>query len=166
MTSAADQSEAPEIRLGLAPAIRVAAKALIIRDGNLLVTVNSGRTDDLFCLCPGGGQNHGEDAPAALRRECQEELGCDVVVGDFAFYRDLMGAEMMDRRMHQVEAYFFCELAPGAEPRITDTGDAWQTGFAWLPVATLQDEPVYPKALAQWLQAPAAERPGYLGDVD
>lgn len=68
------------IRLGAAPTIRVANKAIIVRDGQLLVTVNSGDFPT-FYLCPGGGQDHGEDAYVALRRECREEIGCDVVVG-------------------------------------------------------------------------------------
>ena len=31
---------------------------------------------------PGGGLDHGEDPPSALRRECTEETGLQVVVGD------------------------------------------------------------------------------------
>jgi 8-oxo-dGTP diphosphatase len=31
---------------------------------------------------PGGGLEHGEDPPTALRRECEEETGLQVVVGD------------------------------------------------------------------------------------
>jgi 8-oxo-dGTP diphosphatase len=157
------------IRLGAAPTIRVASKAIIVRDGRLLVTVNSGdfRT---FYLCPGGGHDHGEDAHAALRRECREEIGCDVVVGDFAFLRDYIAADHefahLDGWAHQIEAYFFCELAPGAEPRLTDEADTWQTGVTWLPLEGLAEQPLWPQALAGWLATPAADRPGYLGNVN
>ena len=80
------------IRLGAAPTIRVASKAIIVRDGHLLVTVNAGDFPT-FLLVPGGGQEHGEDAHEALRRECREEIGCDVVVGEFAFLRDYIAAD-------------------------------------------------------------------------
>lgn len=157
------------IRLGAAPTIRVASKAIIIRDDHLLVTVNSGEFPT-FYLCPGGGQEHGEDAHEALRRECREEIGCEVLVGDFAFLRDYIGADHEfaehDGWAHQTEAYFYCELAPGAEPQLTGDGDTWQTGVAWIPLDGLAEAPLWPKALARWLAAPEGERPGYLGNVN
>ena len=101
------------------------------------MTVNSGDFPT-FYLCPGGGQEHGEDAHEALRRECREEVGCDVVVGGLAFFGDYIGANNEyaghDGWAHQREAYFFCELAPARSPRLTDAGDRWQTGIAWLPL--------------------------------
>ena len=170
MTNDAKQVTNPRgIRLGAAPTIRIASKAIIVRDGHLLVTVNSGDFPTFF-LCPGGGQEHGEDAHDALRRECQEEIGCDVVVGEFAFLRDYIAADHefaeQDGWAHQLEAYFFCELAPGAQPQLTEDGDTWQTGIAWIPLERLSGEPLWPKALATWLASPEGERPGYLGNVN
>ncbi len=159
----------PGIRLGAAPTIRVATKAIIVRDRQLLVTGNSGDFPT-FYLCPGGGQDHGEDAHEALLRECREEIGCAVVVGEFAFLRDDIAAKhefaRVDGWAHQLEAYFFCELVPGAEPHLTDEGDTHQTGIAWLPLDGLAAEPLWPKVLAPWLLMPADERPGYLGSVN
>ncbi len=162
--------EAPDpVPVRATPTIRVATKAIIIRDGHLLVTVNSGGFPT-FYLCPGGGQDHGEDAHEALRRECREEIGCDVQVGDFAFLRDYIGADHdfadKDRHVHQQEAYFFCELAPGAEPQLTSEADTWQTDVAWLPVEDLEDQPLWPQALARWLHSPEDARPGYVGNVN
>jgi 8-oxo-dGTP diphosphatase len=164
-----DVTNPPGIRLGAPPTIRVASKAIIVRDGRLLVTVNSGDFPT-FYLCPGGGHEHGEDAYVALRRECREEIGCDVVVGELAFVRDYIAADHefadQDGWVHQLEVYFFCSLAPGAEPRVTGNGDRWQTGIAWIAVDDLVDEPLWPKALATWLTTPEADRPGYLGNVN
>jgi ADP-ribose pyrophosphatase YjhB (NUDIX family) len=159
----------PGIRLGAAPTIRVASKAIIVRDGQLLVTVNSGPFQTFF-LCPGGGQDHGEDIHSALRRECREEVGCEVVVGELAFLRDYIAADhefaAQDGWAHQQEAYFFCSLAPGPEPVLGSGGDTWQTGVTWIPVSGLLDEPLWPKALARWLLSSVKDRRGYLGNVN
>ncbi len=170
MSEEAAESTAPVgIRVGAAPTIRVATKAIIIRDGRLLVTVNEGAQGRFF-LCPGGGQEHGEDAHQALRRECREEIGCDVVIGDFAFLRDYIGADhefaSVDGWAHQTEAYFFCEIASGEAPRLTDAGDVHQIGIEWIELAMLADAPLWPKALATWLASPLGGRPGYLGNVN
>jgi 8-oxo-dGTP pyrophosphatase MutT (NUDIX family) len=105
-----------------------------------------------------------------LRRECREEIGCDVVVGELAFLRDYIGANhefaQHDGWFHQREAYFFCELAAGAEPLFNGDGDVWQSGIAWIPLDGLLHEPLWPKVLARWLASPEANRPRYLGNVN
>lgn len=159
----------PGIRLGATPTIRLSHKAIIVRDDQLLVTVNTGDFPT-FYLCPGGGQHHSESADEALRRECREEIGCEVTVGSLAFLRDYIAADhefaASDGWFHQVEAYFFCELVPGAVPRVTGEGDTFQTGVGWIPLDRLADEPLWPKALAGWLATPASQRPGYVGNVN
>jgi 8-oxo-dGTP diphosphatase len=61
---------------------------------------------------PGGKVEAGEGEPEALRREIQEELGCEVDVG-----------ELLVRHTHrypdlEVElAFYACRLPPGANPR-------------------------------------------------
>jgi ADP-ribose pyrophosphatase YjhB (NUDIX family) len=91
-------------------------------------------------------------------------------VGEFAFFRDYIGADHEfaehDGAHHQQEAYFFCELAPGAEPCLTGGADTWQTGVAWIPLDRLAHEPLWPKALAARLATPEANRDRYLGNVN
>ena len=55
---------------------RVAAYALMVRDGEVLLTRMSARTriEGRWTL-PGGGVDHGEDPRDALRREIYEETG-------------------------------------------------------------------------------------------
>lgn len=159
----------PGIRLGAAPIIRVANKALIVRDGALLVTVNRGAGQE-WLLCPGGGQSHGEDARSGLARECLEEIGCAVTVGDLACERDYIGAThefaAHDGWFHQRETYFWCTLADGAEPANGPGADDYQLGVRWIPLDELADHPIAPRHLAGWFAAPESERPRYLGDVN
>jgi 8-oxo-dGTP diphosphatase len=130
--------------------VRVSAKAVIIRDDKLLVTVNRD-TDDLFYLLPGGGQENGEALPAALRRECREELGVDIVVGRFLCLRDYIGANhefaAIDGDVHQLELMFACELAPGEEPDLELDSDPMQTGATWLPLSRLESYRLFPLSL-------------------
>ncbi|GAA1917950.1 NUDIX domain-containing protein [Nocardioides marmoribigeumensis] len=149
--------------------VRPAIKALIVRDGALLVTVNSHWTP-LFYLLPGGGQQFGESMREACARECREEVGVDVTVGEVAFVRDYIGSRhefaAQDSHYHQIEIAFWATLAPGAEPVQGPVGDSFQTGIRWLPLDELDDAPLWPQALKGWLAADPADRPVYLGDVN
>ncbi len=130
--------------------VRVSAKAVIIRDGKLLVTKNRD-DEDIFYLLPGGGQKPGETLPAALRRECREELGVDVNVGRFLCLRDYIGANhefaAIDGEVHQVELMFACELAPGEEPNLELESDSMQTGGDWIPLHRLESYRLFPLSL-------------------
>src|SRR5882724_637725 len=96
------------------PAIRTSAKALVIRDGFLLLTKNVGWRGDDYYILPGGGQNHGESLVQALERECREELGARVRVKSLRYVRDYIGKNhaFAERHaeLHQVEYMFLCDL--------------------------------------------------------
>ncbi|MEO6457867.1 MAG: NUDIX domain-containing protein, partial [Chloroflexia bacterium] len=66
--------------------VRTSAKAIILHDGKLLVVKFQDDVGFWFQL-PGGGQEPGETLPEAVRRECLEEAGAEVVVGDLWFVR-------------------------------------------------------------------------------
>ena len=59
--------------------IRNSAKAIIIRNGQILCTKNRDLLEE-FYLLPGGGQNHGEPLYETLKRECLEEIGAKIQV--------------------------------------------------------------------------------------
>lgn len=153
--------------------LRNSVKAVIIREGQLLVTVNRDAWGE-FLLLPGGGQRFGETMIEALKRECQEEIGCDIVVKELLGIREYIGAHhefaAIDAELHQIEIMFLCELAPGCEPqagKLTDKEKSWeQTGIAWLPLFRLRDYRIYPSVLAEWLQAWPHIPPRYWGDVN
>lgn len=148
---------------------RPSVRALIIRDGQLLVTVNRHVTDP-YLLLPGGGQQFGESMAEAVARECREELGVDVQVGDVAYLRDYIGARHefadWDSHFHGVETVFYCTLLPHAEPAMPRSGDRYQTGVEWLDLDELEDAPLYPSSLKAWLRLDEADRRRYLGSVN
>lgn len=148
---------------------RPSVKALIVRDGKVLVTENSHVTE-FFCLLPGGGQEKGESMTETVVRECLEEISCQVEVGELAFVRDYIGANHefsgWDADYHQIEVAFWATLLPGQEPSVGGHGDTYQTGVGWYDIDELDDVPLYPAALKQWLRMDPSQRPTYLGDVN
>src|SRR4051812_888206 len=94
------------------PHVRVAAKAIIMREGRLLVTRNVD-AEGTFFLLPGGGQEHGESLPEALRREVLEEVGVPVEVNDLVLVRDYIARNhefAQEGEVHQLELCFRCTL--------------------------------------------------------
>lgn len=151
-------------------AIRNSAKAIIIRDGCLLLIRNRDRQGDWFIL-PGGGQNHGESLHQALQRECREEIGAHVHIGELRLIREYIGRNHefaeQDAQAHQVDLMFECRIDAAYIPAIGAVPDSGQTGVAWIPLHELHAVRLYPKALADTLNDGAAATPcRYLGDVN
>ncbi len=152
-----------------ASGVRTAARAVILRDGDILAVRI--RTDEgEFLVLPGGGQNHGETLEATVAREVLEELGLRVTPKALLYVREYVGKNHGMHRIHghfhQVEAVFHCEctdFSPIGEGRERDRR---QVGFEWLPLARLADYPLSPQGLG--LIIPKALQSGaatYLGDI-
>lgn len=89
---------------------RLAARALILIEGRLLlVNAYPGGISDLWCA-PGGGAESGASLPQNLCREVMEETGLTVTVGAPALVN-----EFHDPRtgFHQVDVFFRCQVAGG-----------------------------------------------------
>jgi ADP-ribose pyrophosphatase YjhB (NUDIX family) len=147
--------------------VRVAAKAVIVEDGKLLAVRNAD-AEGFWYILPGGGQEPGEALHAALRRECQEELGVDVDVHELLYVRDYIGRNhefaAHDSDVHQLELMFSCTIRSGQSPGVGTLPDSSQVGFEWLTLAQLDDFRLYPKVLKDVVGR--RERLGYLGDVN
>lgn len=149
--------------------IRNSAKAIIMQDGQVLLTRNVNH-EGVFYLFPGGGQEKGETLRDALIRECLEEIGAEVEVGDLMFIREYIGKHHKfaewDADVHQIEFYFACRLksspaslnASGSQP------DARQVGVEWMDVRKLDEIVLYPKVLGSMLKE-GRFRPCYIGDT-
>jgi 8-oxo-dGTP diphosphatase len=149
--------------------VRVSVKAIVVQSGRLLVTRNVDEDGDFFLL-PGGGQEPGESLPAALRRECREEVGADVDVHDLVLVRDYIGRnhEFADTNsdFHQVEIMFRCTIRAGAPVGSGSSPDGWQTGVDWLDLERLHEARLYPAVLKFILPSLEGRTNVYLGDVN
>lgn len=100
---------------------RAAARAVILRDGELLM-VHTNRGDYKF---PGGGVEPGEDLETALRREVLEETGRTVqgapkYAAVFHERRPGQAADILEMDSH----YFLCQAGEDGSPLKLDDYEA------------------------------------------
>ena len=95
----------------MARPVRLAVRAVIVRDGALLlVNAWKGRTD-LWCA-PGGGVEPHLSLPDNLRREVHEETGLDITVGAPCLVNEFHDPE---GPFHQIDLYFRCDVIGAAD---------------------------------------------------
>lgn len=67
-----------------------------------MLAIKYQENNKVFYALPGGGHETGESPHLNLRRECQEELGIHVKIGELLFVREWLDAE---RYVHQIEFF-------------------------------------------------------------
>ena len=150
--------------------IRTAARALIIREGKLLA-IKMRDQSGIFYILPGGGQRHSETLKQCLERECLEEIGTEVEVGELLYVREYIGKNHEFRNahsaFHQLESVFRCTLptpdgiGPGSEH------DKKQIGVEWIPLNDLKNRRFLPEVIKQYFSdTDFTPDSNYLGDVN
>lgn len=150
--------------------IRTAARALIIENGCLLA-IKMRDKSGIFYILPGGGQRHGETLHQCLARECLEEIGTEVEVGELLYVREYIGKHHEFRHthgaFHQVESVFRStvsnpdEIGPGSEH------DKKQIGVEWIPLRELQSRRLLPDVIKPHFTEDSFDcHTKYLGDVN
>lgn len=150
--------------------IRTAARALIIHQ-NKLLTIKMRDKSGTFYILPGGGQRHGETLKEGLERECLEEIGTRVEVGELLYVREYIGKNHEFRRahhaFHQVENVFRCRLPDPAGICTGSELDKKQVGIEWIPLQELQTHRFLPDVIKPFFTNDAFEvGTRYLGDVN
>ncbi|MFC4713510.1 NUDIX domain-containing protein [Planococcus dechangensis] len=136
-------------------AIRNSAKAIIVKDGKVLLTTNED-AEGSYYLFPGGGQELGETLPEAAVRECMEEIGCSVEVKSLIHIREYIGERHehaeTDSGIHQIEYYFECQLQDDLQLAVPSNPDTQQTGFEWVEIEDLLAYRIYPRGIRCFIQ--------------
>ena len=149
--------------------VRISAKALVISGGRILLMKARDQRGDYYLL-PGGGQKNGESLTEALKRECLEETGAEVIPGELRYVRDYISDNhefaASDPGFHQVELMFRCRFRRQRKnARLVP--DNRQTGSEWVPLDTLSTLRIYPSVLKTLISGSGKlNGPIYLGDVN
>lgn len=146
--------------------VRNSVKALIIR-ANKLLCIRKTDVAGAYYLLPGGGQEKNETFIDTLERECREELGAGVEVGNLRYIREYIGKNhefSADDDAHQVEFMFECRLLEEPDPKAATHVDAGQEGVEWIDLGNQAGARVYPKVLVERLRT--GYRDLYWGDIN
>ncbi|MEU8689561.1 NUDIX hydrolase [Streptomyces sp. NPDC048665] len=143
--------------------LRVAAYAVCVRDGQLLLARSPGPDGRPEWVLPGGGMEHGEDPYDTVRREVTEETGYRIRVTELLGVDSLqlVGRRRVGRRTdhHGLRIVYAGEVT-GGELRHEVGGStdlaAWQPLDA---VPGLNRVPLVDIALGLWRERPPHGRP-------
>lgn len=82
---------------------REAARAIVIDANGMIALLHVSKKN--YYKLPGGGLNENEDRITALKRECQEEIGCEVdVIGE-------VGSIVEYRKIFKIKQISYCYFA-------------------------------------------------------
>lgn len=131
--------------------IRSASKAVIERDGYVLLQRCRTKYNGEFYELPGGGQRQYETMEQAVIRECLEETGYTVRVERFlALHEEIMTSPSLRRRFpnytHRVFHIFLCRVTDARPATPTET-DLRQIGLEWVPLPKISALTLRPAAL-------------------
>lgn len=133
--------------------IRIATRAVIFDGEKLLLARYKDDVYGQFYVCVGGGQEENENMEQNIRRECLEEIGCDVEVGEFLFMRETAFTDAVSKKeIHQIEHYFSCKIKDGQTIKPGAVPDLTSDGFAFLTLAEVRSVKVFPSCLADIIE--------------
>ena len=154
----------------LAPTIRNCARAVIVRDGAILLLYKQSPSYGKRYALPGGAQEENETLQAALIRECEEEIGTAITVDGLMHVADFFKSRntSVKTKRHAVEFLFACSVPDGYVAANGPAPDKNQKDVLWLPLDKLPSAPLFSNDLRTVLAASTQahqEHPVYLGSI-
>ena len=112
--------------------------------GDDILLVKHRKAGREYYLLPGGGQELGESAIDALKREWYEELNLQVQVGKFLFCGESVPSEA--KRTQVFQMVFQIDAIDG---RIEVKREGALAGYAWIPLGRIDKVAFFPDCLPQ-----------------
>jgi len=153
----------------LDPNIRNAVRAVIIRDGRVLLIRKEYEDGSERFALPGGAQDPAEPLTTALDRECREEIGSSIRVSSLLNVADWFKQRptVPPSTRHLVEFLFACEVEDDYTPRNGYHPDKHQVEVVWVELNKLNNIPLYPRSMTTFLQRIQQQNTAvYLGTID
>jgi 8-oxo-dGTP diphosphatase len=152
----------------LAPGIRNGVRAVIVRNGQLLLIRKEYEDGSQRHVLPGGSQDPGETLNDALQRECREEIGTEVTIRGLLYLADLFkprDTQPITYRQ-QVEFLMHCEVADDYVAHNGDRPDKHQASVIWASPDQLPVLNLFPSELLRLLKDLNLKSfPVYLGSI-
>ncbi|MEG0985677.1 MAG: NUDIX domain-containing protein [Clostridia bacterium] len=126
-------------------AIRNSAKALVIKDGKILLNRCRSRYGAYYAL-PGGGQKVGETLEEAIRRELLEETGVSVMPQRMAGVYEQVTQRRDGVPDHKVYFFFLCALTNAENKKPTER-DAYQLYSEWVDLGEAAVGRLFPRTV-------------------
>lgn len=131
--------------------VRIGVNAVVESENRLLAVKFDDETGPHYNL-PGGGVEPGERIPGALIREVREETTADVAVGDLVIVHEYHPPDHEHEfgSVHKLTLFFECELSEASTPDLPETPDPNQIGIEWLPLDSIEEQPLLPDLGDTW----------------
>ena len=125
-------------------------RAIIIEDNKVLLMHRTKNGREYWTFPGGGVENMDTSLKEALKRECLEEIGVEVSVGDLFFEKP----SLAERTMGRIELFYNCKIiggvvGTGTGPEFSDR-DIEKYGtyrLEWVSLKDIKGRTVYPLEL-------------------
>ncbi len=135
--------------------------ALVLIENNHLLVMKYQYGEQFIYNLPGGNPDPSELLSETITRECMEELGIDVEVGDMLLMGQVSGSEQRDDVLHIL---FEGELLAGIPELQVDETSALEV--LWMPIEQIAHVIMYPNVGENLLDLILTQQKGkYIGTI-
>jgi len=148
--------------------IRITVRAVIIKEGNILLIKKDSPAGGIRYTLPGGALDAGETLHQAVIRECIEEINTSVAAHDVLHIADLFIPKLEPKpyTRHQLEVLIECQVPNDYIPSTGSEPDKHQVGVEWLALDDLANHTISPHFFAELLtHLQSGKHDVYVGSV-